>query len=121
MEIALTKTLANKFRTTVPKIYRKYGGKRTMDGYTYKVLVVELPTKNGTRYIYWAYPLKVIKPGVSRLMTIWDTEFCASVHRTILIQRLQANECEICGAARTFRSPSYSETGRPKEPLAGRK
>ena len=53
MEIALTKTLANKFRTTVPKIYKKYGGKRTVDGYTYKVLVVEVPTKNGTRYVYW--------------------------------------------------------------------
>jgi hypothetical protein len=95
MEIALTKTLANKFKTSVPKIYRKYGGKRVVDGYTYKVLVVEVPTKNGTRYIYWGgIPLKVVKPGVDNI----GTRNFALSSRTDLVQRLQANKCEICGA-----------------------
>ncbi len=100
MEIALTKTLANKFRTTVPKIYQKYGGKRTVDGYTYKVLVVEVPTKNGTRYIYWGgIPLKVVKPGTQPIDDNIGTRNFALSSRTDLIQRLQANECEICGSS----------------------
>jgi len=99
MEIALTKTLANKFRTTVPKIYKKYGGKRTVDGYTYKVLVVEVSTKNGTRYIYWGgIPLKVVKPGTQPIDDNIGTRNFALSSRTDLIQRLQANECEICGS-----------------------
>ena len=99
MEIALTKTLANKYKTSVPKIYRKYGGKRTVDGYTYKVLVVEVPTKNGTRYIYWGgISLKVGKPGMEPIDDNMGRRNVAFSSRTDLIQRLQANECEICGA-----------------------
>ena len=98
MEVALTKTLANKFKTSVPKIYRKYGGKRAIDGYTYKVLAVEVPTKNGTRYIYWGgIPLKVIKPGMEPIDDNMGRRNVAFSSRTDLIQRLQANECEVCG------------------------
>ena len=79
MEVALTKTLANKFKTTVASIYRKYGGKRTVNGYTYKVLVVEVPTKNGTRYIYWGgIPLKVVKPGTEPIDDNIGTTECSA-------------------------------------------
>ena len=99
MEVALTKTLANKFKTSVPKIYHKYGSKRMVDGYAYKVLVVEVPTKNGTRYIYWGgIPLKVVKPGLEPIDDNIGKRNFALSSRTDLIQRLQANECEICGA-----------------------
>lgn len=64
METALTKTLAHKYKLSVTKIYQKYRGKQTVKGYTYKVLQVEVPTKNGSRCIYWgAVPLRVVKPG----------------------------------------------------------
>lgn len=36
MEMALTKTLAGKFKTSVARVYRKYRGTRTYGGYTYK-------------------------------------------------------------------------------------
>ncbi len=99
MEVALTKTLANKFKTSVPEIYRKYASKRTVDGYAYKVLVVEIPTKNGTRYVYWGgIPLKVVKPGTEPIDDNNGRRNVAPSSRTDLIQRLQANECEICGA-----------------------
>jgi hypothetical protein len=99
MEVALTKTLANKFKTSVPKIYRKYGSKRTVDGYTCKVLVTKVPTKNGIRYIYWGgIPLRVVKPGVAPIDDCMGKRDFAISSRTDLIQRLQANECEICGA-----------------------
>lgn len=102
MEVALTKTLANKFKTSVPEIYRKYASKRTVDGYTYKVLVVEVPTQHGTRCIYWGgIPLKVVKPGTEPIDDNNGRRNVALSSRTDLIQRLQANECEICG----FRGP----------------
>jgi len=99
MEVSLTKTLANKHKSTVARIYQKYGGKRTVEGFTYKVLVVEVPTKNGIRYIYWGgIPLKVVKPGTETLDDNNGRRNVALSSRTDLVQRLQANECEICGS-----------------------
>jgi group II intron reverse transcriptase/maturase len=99
MEVSLTKTLAHKFKTTVSRIYRRYAGKRTVQGNTYKVLAVEVPAKTKTRHIYWgAVPLNVIKPNIEAIddnATLPNTIFGS---RTDLIQRLQANECEICGS-----------------------
>ena len=99
MEVSLTKTLAHKFKISVARIYKRYEGKRTVQGYIYKVLVVEVPTKNGTRYIYWGgIPLKVIKPGTQALDDNNGRRNVALSSRTDLIQRLQANECEVCGS-----------------------
>lgn len=99
MEVSLTKTLANKFKSTVARMYQKYGGKRTVQGFTYKVLVVEVPTKNGTRYIYWGgIPLKVVKTGTEILDDNNGRRNVTLSSRTDLVQRLQANECEICGS-----------------------
>jgi len=99
MEISLTKTLANKHKSTVARMYQKYGGKRTVQGFTYKVLVAEVPTKSGTRYIYWGgIPLKVVKPGTETLDDNNGRRNVAFSSRTDLVQRLQANECEICGS-----------------------
>ncbi len=99
MEVSLTKTLANKFKSTVARMYQRYGGKRTVQEYTYKVLSVEVPTKNGTRHIYWGgIPLKVIKAGKETLDDNNGRRNVALSSRTDLVQRLQANECEICGS-----------------------
>ncbi|MCL4486817.1 MAG: reverse transcriptase domain-containing protein [Chloroflexi bacterium] len=99
MEVALTKTLADKFKSTVPWAYRQYGGRRTVDGKTYKVLVVEVPTKDDTHYIYWGgIPLKVVKPGSEPIDDDIRRRHVPLSSRTDLIQRLQANECEICGS-----------------------
>jgi hypothetical protein len=99
METALTKTLANKHKTSVAQIYRKYKGTKVVDGYTYKTLQVEVPTRKGTRCIYWgAIPLRVVKVGVGSLddEKKWDeTVLCT---HTDLIQRLQADQCELCGS-----------------------
>ncbi len=98
MEVALTKTLAHKFKTTVARIYQQYHGTRTVNGYAYKTLQVEVPTQKGTRSIRWgAIPLKVVKPGVE---PIDDSRRRAGPlsSRTDLIRRLQANECEVCGS-----------------------
>jgi len=99
MEVSLTKTLAHKFKTTVACIYRRYAGKRTFQGYAYKVLAVGVPNKTRTRYIYWgAIPLNVVKPGTEVLDDNNGLRNVVLGSRTDLVQRLQANECEICGS-----------------------
>ncbi len=99
MEVSLTKTLAHKFKTTVACIYRRYVGKRTFQGNAYKVLAVEVPTKTRTRHIYWgAIPLNVVKLGTEVLDDNTGLRNTIFGSRTDLIQRLQADECEICGS-----------------------
>ena len=99
MEVALTKTLANRFRTTVARIYRKYRSSHTVDGYTYKTLQVEVPTKRGTRRIYWgAIPLRVVKSGTQPIDDAIGRREWPVSKRTDLVQRLLADECEVCGA-----------------------
>ncbi|MDY7076720.1 MAG: reverse transcriptase domain-containing protein [Chloroflexota bacterium] len=99
METALTKTLANKHKTSVAQIYRKYKGTKMVDGYNYKTLQVEVPTKEGTQCIYWgAIPLRVVKVDVESLddRKKWDETVLST--RTDLVQRLQADQCELCGS-----------------------
>ncbi len=98
MEVALTKTLAYKFKTSVARIYQQYRGTHTVNGYTYKTLQVEVPTQKGTRSIRWgAIPLKVVKPGVEPIDDSRRRDGPLS-SRTDLIRRLQAKECELCGS-----------------------
>jgi len=99
METALTKTLANKFKVSVSKIYRKYRGTKMVDDRTYKTLQVEVPTKKGNRCIYWgAIPLRVVSPGTKPIDDDIGRRNVALSSRTDLIQRLQAEECELCGS-----------------------
>ena len=99
MEIALTKTLARKFKTSVAKIYQHYGGHHAVNGKSYKVLKVDTPTPNGTHTTYWGgIPLIVIKPGSEPLDDIIGTRNVPVSKRTDLIQRLLANQCEVCGS-----------------------
>jgi group II intron reverse transcriptase/maturase len=99
MEVALTKTLANKFKTSVARIYRRYSGTRTVDGYTYKTLQVEIPTKKGMRCIYWgAIPLTVVKPGTEPIDDQIRRRNWPLSTRTDLVQRLLASKCEVCGS-----------------------
>jgi group II intron reverse transcriptase/maturase len=98
MEVALTKTLANKFRTSIARIYRKYKGTQTVNDYTYKTLQVEVPTKKGTRCIYWgAIPLRVVKPGTEPIDDDIRRRDWPVSTRTDLVQRLLAGKCEVCG------------------------
>jgi group II intron reverse transcriptase/maturase len=99
MEVALTRTLANKFRTSVARIYRKYKGTQTVNDYTYKTLQVEVPTKTATRCIYWgAIPLRVVKPGTELIDDDVRRRDWPMSTRTDLVQRLLAGKCEVCGA-----------------------
>lgn len=97
MEQALVKTLAAKFKISVSKIYARYNQHRQVGNKTYKTLQVEVPTKNGTRVIYWgAIPLQTVKIGTGKIQDDLYAYHTWNV-RTDLIKRLQADTCEMCG------------------------
>src|SRR6266480_3933238 len=94
MEISLTKTLAAKFRISVPKVYKKYQAIFPVEKKPYKVLQV-LIIREGK------------KPLVARWGAIslhWDIKAPINDHRTFLgpgrselEKRLLADTCEYCG------------------------
>lgn len=98
MQISLVKTLAHKHRISASQVYQKFRGTRVVDGFQYKTLQVEVPTKNGKRLIYWgAIPLKAVKPDNQPLNHIRKPDSWMG-SRTDLIKRLQADACELCGS-----------------------
>jgi hypothetical protein len=99
MEVALTKTLAAQHKTTVASIYRRHARTRTVEGVCYKTLEVEVPTKEGTRTIYWgAIPLTVVKLRTAVIDDRVRRHNFPLNPRTDLVRRLQASECEVCGS-----------------------
>jgi len=95
-EQSLTKTLANKLRTSRPEIYRRYRRDLLTLDRTYKVLMVTVdrgPTKK---------PLVAYFGGLSlrwqAKALIDDTPSTIWSGRSELTARLLAEECELCGS-----------------------
>jgi ribosomal protein S30 len=95
MERSLVMTLADKYKTTTPKIYRKYQTNIETKGKTYKGLQVVVE-RSGKK------PLVATWGGIS---LVWSLKAQLNdqpqrVHsdRTELVQRLLAQECEWCGS-----------------------
>jgi uncharacterized protein (DUF427 family) len=98
MEQSLTKTLANKHKTTVATIYAKYKTNLSVDGKTYKVLQVTVPREEKKPLVatWGAIPLKwEVKTPVEDQpqRQQWN-------NRSELERRLLAQICEHCGATR---------------------
>ncbi len=120
MELALVRTLANKYKARVSKIYQKYHSAMVVEGTTYKTLAVEVPTEQRTRLIYWgAIPLNLVKVGYDTLRD--EKPFDLSLDRTDLVQRLQANTCELCGSHENIQVHHVRKLANLKQRWAGRK
>jgi len=98
MEVSLVKTLANKYKTTCTKIYKRYGTKIKTSNGEYKAILVrvkrELPKKPLVSYfggipLKWNGRVSDISDKIAE--PIWN-------HRSELVQRLLAQECELCGS-----------------------
>jgi group II intron reverse transcriptase/maturase len=94
METSLTKTLAHKFKVSVPAIYEKYGTELVIGDKRYKGLQVSIPRQDKK-------PLIVAWGGVS---LAWDIKATLEEQpqrvwtgSSELIQRLLADFCELCG------------------------
>jgi group II intron reverse transcriptase/maturase len=95
MENSLTKTLAQKFQISVPKVYEKYGAELMVDDKKYKGLQVILPRQEKK-------PLVATWGGIP---LIWNIEATLEeqpkklgTRHSELVQRLLAGYCELCGA-----------------------
>ncbi len=95
METSLTKTLAHKFKVSVPRIYEKYRAELVIDGKKYKGLQVSVPRQDKK-------PLVATWGGVS---LSWDIKATLEEQpqriwtgRSELVQRLLADFCELCGS-----------------------
>jgi group II intron reverse transcriptase/maturase len=120
METALTKTLAHKLKISVREVYRKYHGKREVNGYTYKTLQVEIPTTHGTSLIYWgAVPLRVVKAGSKPLVDTLQRDM--KLHYNDLTKRLCADKCELCGATGDCEIHHIRKLSNLKQRWAGHK
>ena len=96
MEISLVKTLAKKYKTTCSKIYHRYGTTLKVNEGTYKVLQVHLdrgPEKAPLTAHFGGVPLKW-----NKWVAICDTVTPIWSKRSEVVERLLAQECELCGA-----------------------
>ncbi|NJO20152.1 MAG: hypothetical protein HC838_08960 [Spirulinaceae cyanobacterium RM2_2_10] len=122
MEVALTKTLAGKFRTHVSRIYRHYCGRKTVDGHTYRTLQVEVPTKNGSTCIAWgAVSLRVQSLNWNSPPLKEELPYPKEYARNDLITRLQAETCELCGSTEHIEVHHVRKLADLKDKWSGRK
>lgn len=93
MELSLAKTLANKHKTTVNKIYRKYKTTiETKDG-VYKVLQVKVKRENKKPLFVYFGGIKLAYNKNARLVDKPVQIYCK---RTQLVDRLLNDTCELC-------------------------
>ena len=97
MEVSLVKTLANKYRTTCRKIYRRFGTTIDTDEGRFKVLLITVdrgPSKEPLVAYFGGVSLKYNRwAGVNDQPTkpVWSG-------RSEVVERLLAQECELCGS-----------------------
>ena len=96
MELSLVKTLAHMFKTTCQKIYKRYRTTIVTKDGTYKVLQITVERDE-------KLPLVTYFGGVSLQWNKWVTiDDNQANHiwngRSEVVQRLLAQQCEICGA-----------------------
>lgn len=97
MEVSLVQTLASKYKTTCPKIYKRYGTKIMTEEGERKVLLVKveraaprkpLITHFGGISLKWN---KWVSVNDNLTKPIWS-------QRSEVVRRLLAEECELCGS-----------------------
>lgn len=95
MELSLAKTLANKYKTTVNKIFKKYKDVKKVKGKEYKVLqtVVKREGKKPLMAYFGGFKISYNKKA-----KIEDIPTQIYTTRSQLIDRLLRDECELCGA-----------------------
>ena len=97
MEVSMVRTLANKYKTTCTKIYKRYGATINTDEGCYKVILVTVerkPPKSPLTAYFGGISLKSNKwVSISDQPTnpIWSG-------RSEVVDRLLAQECDLCGS-----------------------
>ena len=94
---SLTKTLAAKLKISVPKVYKKYGTTLTQNGVEYKILEARRERKNKKPLVARFGAVSLARDPLP--VTLVDEKPKTQVvRRSELIQRLEKDECEMCGS-----------------------
>lgn len=95
MEQSLTKTLASKYKISVPKVYERYQAIITTGGRTYKGLQVIIPRQGKKPLIakWGGIPLRKKQQAILN-----DQPPMNWVSRSELEKRMLADTCELCGS-----------------------
>ncbi len=95
MELSLARTLANKFKTTVNKIFKKYKTTRETDEQSYKVLQTEVKREEKKPLVAYFGGFKL---GYKKDAVIVDALPNGKVYsiKSQLIDRLLKDTCELC-------------------------
>ncbi len=95
MELSLAKTLANKYKTTVNKVFKKYKNTKKVDGKEYRVLQVTIERENKKPLIAYFGGFKI---SFKKKAIIKDIPTQIYTTRSQLVDRLLRDVCELCGA-----------------------
>jgi group II intron reverse transcriptase/maturase len=95
MELSLARTLANKYKTTVNKVFKKYRTTRETDGKCYKVLQTEVERVGKKPLVAYFGGFRL---GFRKDAIIEDTLPTGNVYsiKSQLIDRMLKDTCELC-------------------------
>ena len=97
---SMLKTIARKEKSTVGKVYKKYGIEvpRKLGKGTRRIVGIRYETKNGMKTMtYFNDSLKRVDKPLTDVSDIYGQPFAGGQ----LIKRINANTCELCGAEGT--------------------
>ena len=97
-QASLVKTLAAKYKTTVTKIWKKYGTKHTENGTEYKVLEARIEREGKKDLVARFGAVSLARDPKPAHIT--EKEPKPRMIRSQLIDRLHAEKCEMCGETR---------------------
>lgn len=98
MRTSLAKTLAAKLKISVTKVFKRFSGTRTVNGFTYKVLMTSITSATGSTYIAYFGAVPLRRQIALNTAVIKDINDIFYQTRTALSDRLMRNVCEICGS-----------------------
>ena len=97
VKVSLLKTLANKYKSSVAKMSKKYGGHKTIDSTRYKVLTTTVKRKGKKDLTTWFGAVSLARNPTPTQITDEKQNDARYLFRSQLIDRMDANECEMCG------------------------
>jgi hypothetical protein len=102
MELSMLKTLAGKHKSTVSQMARKYASIAVTDGGKMKCyrVVIERRDKPPLVAMFGGIPLK--PEPFAEIRDVFADQDRRHFARTELIQRLLADECELCGSTESI-------------------
>ena len=120
MEEQLVKTIAHKMKISVSKVYQRHRNTKISNGKEYKILLETVETAKGIYRFEWGgIPLTRVNPTRDTIDDSLPKPTWSMGGE--LIQRLNANKCEICGSTDKVEVHHIRKLANLKKRWAGRR